>query len=280
MAERLQSYLPRVAVLVLVALAATAGLTYAAGQQIQTSAPPTTTTAPAKPATLVVPDLRNQAFVFAKEQLQDLGFAWKVEGPVQGFAANTVTAQSPAPGTKLIDTGSPLVVVHLLRNGKYPQVGTPADASPYAGTPLRLAEVATAPAPAVKPKAKPPAAKTPAAAKAPAATTPAAPAKRPPDFVVPGARKEPLDEIPLTARAAALGRWVGGHPKPTNANVEYWLYQNAWIVAGARMGWWHGRQALTTLIAVDRHTESVWGIGAKSENVARRALAEVEAREK
>jgi hypothetical protein len=46
------------------------------------------------------------------------------------------------------------------------------------------------------------------------------------------------------------------------------------------MGWWHGAQALQTLITVDRRTESVWGIGAKSRNVAVRALAEVEARKK
>jgi hypothetical protein len=273
MGERLQTYLPRAAVLVLVGLAATAGLTYAAGQQIATSRPPAATTTTTKPATLVVPDLRNQAFVFAKEQLQDGGFAWKVEGGVQGFAANTVVSQTPAPGTKLIDTGSPLVVVRLARNSKYAQVGTPADASPYVGTPLRLADVASAPAPKVQqPTAKAAPKQT---ASTSAATTPAA---RPPDFVVPGARKEPLDEISLPARAAALGRWLDGHRKPTNPVVKYWLYQNAWIVAGARMGWWHGAQALQTLIAVDRRTESVWGIGAKSRNLAVRALAEVQAR--
>jgi hypothetical protein len=274
MAERLQSILPRVAVLVLVALAATAGLTYAAGQQISTSQPPASTTTTSKPTTVVVPDLRNQAFVFAKEQLQDAGFAWKVEGGVQGFAANTVVSQTPAPGTKLIDTGSPLVVVRLARNSRYAQVGSPADASPYTGTPLKLAGVAAATAPKVTQQQ--PAKKQAAAAPA-KSTTPAA---RPPDFVVPGARKEPLDEIPLPDRATALGRWVAGHPKPTNANVKYWLYQNAWVVAGSRMGWWHGAQALRTLIAVDRRTESVWGIGAKSRYVAARALAEVEAREK
>ncbi|HET8527865.1 MAG TPA: PASTA domain-containing protein [Gaiellaceae bacterium] len=282
---RLPSFLPRVALVVLVALGAGAGLTYAAGQQITSSAPPATTaTTPQKPLTLTVPDLRNQAFVFAKGQLQDAGFAWRVTGSVRGYAANTVVSQSPAPGTKLVDTGSPLITVTLARNGSYPQTGQPEDTSSYAGTPLRLADAAVAAAPALpkaapKPKPAPAAGTAPAAAKKPAARhTTAAPAQRPPAFVVPGARKEPLDEIPLPARAAALGTWLAAHPKKTNANVKHWLFQNAWIVAGARMGWWHGAEALRTLVAVDARTESVWGIGAKSRTLARQALAEVEAR--
>ena len=132
--------------------------------------------------------------------------------------------------------------------------------------------------PAVKAK---PAAKAKSAAKAkPAAKAPAkrAPAKRPPAFVVPDARREPLNEIPLTKRADALLRWIAAHPKPTDANVRYWLYQHSWIVAGARMGWWHGSDALRTLIAVDNKVWSVWGIGAHSRQVARDALAYTEAK--
>ena len=274
MALRLPTYLPRIAVLVLVVLAATAGLTFAAGQQ--PTATPAAAPAPAQqPAQLVVPDLRNQAFVFAKGQLQDLGFAWRVAGSVHGFAANTVVAQSPAPGTKLIDTGAPLVTVTLARNKAYREAGTPNDRSSYRPTPLRLADAAVAAAPAAK-TAKPAAAKK----HVTAAAKPAAPAKRPPDFVVPGARKEPLDEIALPARAAALGTWLAAHPKKTTKNVKYWLFQNSWIVAGARMGWWHGAEALRTLVAVDARTRTVWGIGDKSETLARRALAEVEARSK
>jgi hypothetical protein len=278
MADRLPTYLPRIAVLVLVALAGTAGLTYAAGQQIASTPTPAATPA-RQPATVVVPDLRNEAFVFAKGQLQDLGFAWRVTGAVQGYAANTVVSQSPAAGTKLIDTGSPLVVLTLNRNSAYPETGTPSDASPYAGTALRLADAADAPAPALKTKPAAAAPKHAAAAKKTKQTAVAAvPAKRPPDFVVPGARKEPLDEIPLPARAAGLGAWLAAHPTKTNANVKHWLFQNSWIVAGARMGWWHGAQALSTLIAVDSRTQARWGIGDKSEQLARRALAEVEAR--
>jgi hypothetical protein len=72
--------------------------------------------------------------------------------------------------------------------------------------------------------------------------------------------------------------WVNGHPTPSDANVRYWLYQHAWIVAGARLGWWHGNAALKTLVGVDNRVWDLWGIGARSEQLARNALAEVEAR--
>ncbi len=281
MGQRLPIYVPRIAVLAAVALALSAGLTFAAGKQIQASTPAAAPTQQRKAETVIVPDLRNQAFVFAKGMLEDEGFAWRVAGSVRGYASNTVVSQSPAPGTKLIQTGSPPITVTLARDRSYPQTGEPEDSSPYTATPLRLADVAAAPAPKL---AQPTQTKAPSAAAkqqhtaATAAT--AAPATRPPDFVVPGAKKEPLDEIPLPARAAKLGTWLAAHPKPTNANVEYWLYQNAWIVDGARMGWWHGADALRTLIAVDQRTETLWGIGGKSESIARRALTEVSARAK
>jgi hypothetical protein len=277
MGERLPIFLPRIAVVVLVALAASAGLTFAAGKQIQASTPKAAPTAPRKVATIVVPDVHNQAFVFAKGQLEDLGFAWRISGSVQGYAANTVVSQSPAAGTKLLNTGSPLITLTLARNAKYAQTGAPQDASPYGGTALRLADVAVAPVAA--PKAKTPTAPKPVAAEH-ATVKAATPAARPPAFVVAGGRKEPLDEIPLPARAEKLGSWLVAHPNKSTANVQHWLYQNAWIVSGARMGWWHGAEALRTLIAVDARTESTWGIGGKSQSVARRALAEVEARAK
>ena len=98
---------------------------------------------------------------------------------------------------------------------------------------------------------------------------------RPPAFKVPGAKPEPLDEIPLTARAALLDKWLSSHRSPTNGNVSYWLYQHAWIVTGAKLGWWHGAQALERLIKVDERVQKLWGIGARSEQVARAALADV-----
>ena len=44
------------------------------------------------------------------------------------------------------------------------------------------------------------------------------------------------------------------------------------------MGWWHGASALKILIAADDRVWALWGIGARSEAIAKQALAEVEAR--
>ena len=98
---------------------------------------------------------------------------------------------------------------------------------------------------------------------------------RPAAFHVPGAPKEPLDEIPLPARARRLEAWLARGRDPTAANERHWLYQHAWIVTGARFGWWHGAEALSVLIRVDRRVESRWGVGYRSEAVARGALAAV-----
>jgi hypothetical protein len=94
---------------------------------------------PAVPLTLVVPDVRREAFVFAKGQLQDAGFAWEVKGGVPGYPANVVVSQSPAPGTKLLDTGAPLITITLQRNKQSGQKGEPEDTSPYRPTANRLA---------------------------------------------------------------------------------------------------------------------------------------------
>jgi PASTA domain len=292
MASRLAAFVPRFIVLAILGLLATATFTFAAEKRISSS-PAATAPAAAAPV-LVVPDVQQQVYVFAKGILQDGGFAWKVAGPVRGYAANTVATQQPAPGTRVVDTGAPLVVLRLAANPHYDQHGLPEDASAYRGTEIRLVD-----APA-KPVAKKPVATKPVAAakKSAAAAKRAAAAKkvaarklaqqklavkkaarsRPPAFSVRGARNEPLDEIPLTKRAERLRSWLDRHPKPTNANVRYWLYQNAWIVTGARFGWWHGAEALRALIAANARAQVVWGIGGKSETKARAALAYVQAR--
>jgi hypothetical protein len=273
-------------------------LTYAAGRQLSSAPGVATTAAPTPP--LVVPDVRNQAFVFAKGSLEDAGFAWRVLGSVHGYAANTVAAQSPAAGTRVLDTGAPLITLTLKRNSSYPQTGEAADASPYAGTVLQPAELAAAVGPA-HPAASTSSATTTAATTTttapPAAVAPTAVAKhvtaakptvkkttwpqnRPAAFTVPGARTEPLDEMPLTRRAQLLRSWLEAHPTKTSANVSYWSYQNAWIVAGAKFGWWRGAEALTKLIAVDRRAQQLWGIGNKSALQAKSALSEVQSRSK
>jgi len=117
---------------VVVFLAMTA-ISFAAGGQLA-AVPAAAKRLPAVPVTLVVPDVRNEAFVFAKGQLQDAGFAWKVAGGTGGYPANIVVSQSPAPGTKLVDTGSPLITVKLEKNKQYGQSGEPEDTSPYSAT--------------------------------------------------------------------------------------------------------------------------------------------------
>jgi hypothetical protein len=265
----LAARLPRLAVIGGVLLFASATLTWGAAKRL-TAVPAANRTVVAKP-TVVVPAVTGQAFVFAKGTLEDAGFAWQVSGRVHGYSANTVAAQIPTAGTKLIDTGSPVVHVTLTR-GKYPETGDPEDVSPYLGTAVTLANPLpiAAPVTPVAPKA--------AKAKAAPATKAAPGSKRPPAFAVAGAPKEPVDEIPLTERARRLDAWLRAHPHPTTASVNHFLYQQSWIVTGAKFGWWHGAEALRLLIAADRHAQAAWGIGRKSELAARTALAEVEAR--
>jgi hypothetical protein len=282
---RLGTFVPRLVALTAVWLLATTALTYAAAQRMNTTSPPavTTATTAAAPKVLVVPDVRHQAYTFAKGTLGDAGFAWRVVGGAQGYPANTVVSQSPAGGTRVIDTGAPLIVLHLQRApGK--QDGLPETASAFAGTAVRLADLATAAVPKsavprTKVAARPKTASKVAVTKRARKTVKHLPPqqKRPAAFVVAGARREPLDEIPLTARARALMRWIDRHPKPTDANVRYWLYQHAWIVTGAKMGWWHGEAALETLTAVDQRVWKAWGIGAASKAQAEVALAMVRA---
>jgi hypothetical protein len=273
----LAARLPRLALIGGVFLFASATLTWGAAQRLN-AAPASKRTILVKPK-VVVPDVTGQAFVFAKGALEDAGFAWQVSGKVHGYSTNTVASQSPAPGTKLIDTGAPLVQVTLSR-GKYAETGEPEDLSPYLPTAVTLANpapvVQTEPVTPVAPAVAKPAAPKPKAKPAP--KKPAPVTKRVPAFVVAGAPKEPLDEIPLTVRANRLSSWLSAHRQPTNANVSHFLYQQSWIVTGAKFGWWRGAEALRVLTSVDRRAQSLWGIGRKSELAARTALAEVEAR--
>jgi PASTA domain len=365
---RLRTFVPRLVALTAVWLLATAALTYAASQQITATPAPTTpvtTAAAAAPTLKVVPDVRRQPFVFAKATLGDSGFSWRVQGSVQGFAANLVATQTPAAGTRLIDTGAPLIVLRLSR-GSGGQSGVPEEASDTAPTAVKLADLAVGPAPAraaatatsgkpapattVGPKTTAPAstaaastaaattakqkvtkqashraashraashrAASPRAAshrtpshrtpshrtaarqtsshrapshgashgapshRAPSHRAPRWPQNRPPLFADPGARREPLDEMPLAVRANLLLAWLKTDPKPTDSNVRRWLYQHAWVVAGARMGWWQGDDALRTLVAADNRVWALWGIGARSQAVATATLTEVEAQSK
>src|SRR3954469_16378525 len=221
MALRLAALLPRAVIVALVWILGTAAFTLAADNTIVGPSNPNPPATAAQAQTeLVVPSVSGQAYVFAKGILEDSGFAWRVVGSVRGYSSNRVITQSPAAGTRVVDTGAPTVIVRLVR-GPYDQPGPPGDVSPYGGTAIRLAGVAAATTPAVKPKpkAKPkpkPAAKPKTVVKPKVRATP-----RPPPFTSAGAPKEPLDEMTLPARALELQRWVANRPK-TGANVRHW----------------------------------------------------------
>jgi hypothetical protein len=298
-AARLTSLLPRVVALTAILVLASATISFAAENSLLTPAPQAEP-AEVAPALVTVPDVRGQAYVFAKGTLEERGFAWRVTGAVQGYSANTVVSQTPAAGTRVVDTGLPTILLALARNGKYAQEGTPEDASPYPGTEIKLlarpkAKPVANPTvrpkampkakakakPKAKPKSKPKARPRPKTkpkpklkAKAKAKPKPKAKPVRPPAFTAVGAPREPQDEIALPARARRLEAWARNNPK-TSANVRHWLYQHEWIVTGAKFGWWHGAEALEILIRVDKQIQRRWGIGAKSEAAARRALAAV-----
>lgn len=269
---RLASLLPRFVALPLAALLCTATLTFAANSQLTSPSTPAQPAAASVPSVLVVPDVRRQAFVFAKGTLEDSGFSWKVSGPVQGFAANIVSGQSPEPGTRVVDTGSPTIQLVLAANRRYKQEGSPENAAPYVGSAVKIAGAAPAETPeASVEESAAPAIPKPAAKQKPAAS------KRPSAFAVAGGKAEPLDEMPLPDRAKALGRYVASH-SASRASINHFLYQHAWIVTGAELGWWRGAEALELLVAVDRRAAQRWGYGAKSESLARAALERVKAK--
>ena len=243
---------PRLAVLVAVALLATAGLTFAASSTLSAQPTATTETTPELPP-LVVPDVRQQAYVFAKGMLEQGGFAWRVEGAVHGYSANVVAAQTPAPGTKLVANGAPTIVLRLQRNAGYAEQGAPRT---RLRTPASRPESSASPRP--RPRRKPKVeAKPKVAARCEDARRPLRPRRRrrlPRRPRRPraslrsscaGAPAEPLDEMTLCrARAKQLNAWVSAHPKRTPAAVDHWLYQHNWIVSGAKFGWSHGAEAL------------------------------------
>ena len=294
MAVYARALLPRILVITAVWITASGTLTFAADKTLSTPHTPAKAPVATPRPTLVVPDVRTQAFVFAKGILDDSGFAWRVVGSVRGYATNRVVSQTPAPGARVVDTGAPTIALQLAR-GSYGQNGTPEDTSPYAGTSIVRAVVAKVltkkPAAARVPLAPVKVAQAKKVVKAHKRTRAHKPAlkktaaashraRRPAAFSAPGAPKEPLDEISLLARARLLDSWLTSSREPTAANERHWLYQHAWIVTGARFGWWHGAAALRVLISVDRRIESQWGVGHRSELVARDALAAVEARAK
>ena len=119
-------------------LLATATITFAATKRIQAGiAAKPKAAAPAERPPLVVPDVRGKPYVFAKGILDDAGFAWRVSTH-NGFATNTVSSQTPAPGTRVVDTGAPLMVLALRVPNGQKESGSAENESPFESTPLKL----------------------------------------------------------------------------------------------------------------------------------------------
>ena len=284
---RLGSLLPRVFVLVIVALLATATITFAA----ETSGTPTpnTPTESAAPTILLVPDVRGQAYVFAKTTLEEGGFAWRVAGGVKGYAANTVTGQSPAPGSRVYDTGAPTVSLSLSVNSRYPQAGSPEQAAPFAGTPVELVGV-------TKPKAKPtakaegeaeakPKAKPKKKAKPARSRSPRRSRSRPRSR--PGPRRSssrgPSPSPSTRSRSPSEPRTSAPGSPATAARRTRTSVTGSTSTPGsspAQNSAGGTARGLETLIAVDEKVQRSWGMGKRSERVARAALAEVRKRSK
>jgi hypothetical protein len=176
------------------------------------------------------------------------------------------------------------VTLRLSKNSAYGERGLPENEAPYSGTRiLTLSEWrAEHEQPQETTSSPTTATTTPTTTPTTTETQPAAESAetRKPDFEVPGAPAEPADELTLPARARMLARRMDAMSKPTNQLVNYWLYQHAWIVTGARFGWHDGAEALRILIKVDQSLVRRFEFGARSERVARRALAYVEANTK
>jgi len=290
MAARFTALIPRLLALTVIWLLGAATWTLAADKPVGGTQTGTGAAEVTRPDVLTVPDVRGKAYVFAKGILQDSGLAWRVRGAVQGYAANIVVWQSPVPGSRIIDNGAPTVSVRLSKNAAYGERGLPENEAPYKGTrvvylsdwreaheqPSETTTAATTTAPATT--------STPVTTTAPSTTTEPEPATEPkirkPDFTVQGAPPEPADEITLPQRARLLQKRMDAMQKPTNRLVNYWLYQHSWIVTGARFGWHDGDEALRILIKVDQSLQRRFDFGARSEEVARRALAYVEAHNK
>jgi hypothetical protein len=197
----------------------------------------------------------------------------------------------------VIDNGAPVVVLTLSRNTAYGENGLPENAAPYKGTTVVLVSdwardqiptttastetTSTDTGATTTTETAPTTAETAPTTTEPAGTTtePTGPEDetREPDFEVPGAPVEPAGEMPLPDRARALQHRLAGPKKPSQQDIDFWLYQHSWIVTGARFGWHHGAEALRILIKVDQSLQRRFGYGARSEVVARRALEYVEA---
>jgi len=128
--------LPRVTAVAAAVLLVSATISLAADKPAQAKKPSTHASKPQQ--VMTVPDVRGQLFVFASGMLEDGGFGWHVRGSVRGYPANLVVSQSPQPGTRVLDTGTPAITLRLA-HGKSAEVGQPEDRSSYGASLIRPA---------------------------------------------------------------------------------------------------------------------------------------------
>ena len=267
---------PTIAAIVVVAGLATATLTLAANSTLSSPTPPAVAPPAAAPRALVVPDVRKQAYVFAKGSLEQEGFAWRVEGAVPGFAANVVVSQSPAPGANVVLDGAPIVVLRLSRNGAYPQQGVPENVSPYPGKPARLVGSRRSRSRSRRPSPHAPSRPRRSRRRSPRRPGRARPRPRKPAFAVPGAPAEPVDEIALSVRAKRLAAWVEAHPtaydrggQPLALPAQLDRHRGALRLVGRR------RRRCKPSSRSTRASRSSGASAPAARRVARQALAEV-----
>jgi hypothetical protein len=129
-ATRLATASTRLALLALIAAGGAAGAIALAPDEPAPVARPSAAPQQPERATLVVPDVRSQAYVFAKGELEELGLGWRVVGPVQGYPGNVVVGQRPEPGTVVDPQAPTTVILQLARNKGYSEVGQPENSSP------------------------------------------------------------------------------------------------------------------------------------------------------
>jgi hypothetical protein len=133
-----KTLLLRLAAIAALGLFATTTIAFSASKRIQAgSAAKPKVVAPTKRPPLVVPDIRGKPYVFAKGILDDAGFSWRVSTK-NGFATATVSSQTPAPGTRVVDTGAPPLVLALRPANGGQESGSAENLAPFESTPLRL----------------------------------------------------------------------------------------------------------------------------------------------
>lgn len=238
--------------------------------------------------TLVVPDLVGQPYVFAKQVLDDSGFAWEVEGPVEGYAGNVVQSQAPPPGTRLVGIERPRIVLSLDRTPEYEERGVPQNASRDAGVPIPALDPAAEPSPGdaqagaseaeagKSPDEAPRDGATGSDSADPSTAEPGVDESEDPAVNPTGTTNSSAGEESALERARFLASWVLEHSSATDQAVSYWLWQHSEIIDGARAGESGGVEALEILIEIDQTLQETWGVGAKSEALARETLLEIQ----